>query len=320
MNEKYFIGNIYNKYDIKDKRKSNITYLNYMLNRVSRMFKYEGLPETIPQRVLDLYMYVNGYCGIDKAEDGNLYPFFGGLGGEPDVYYMPTLFTVANPALNMSKTYKIHEDCVIIPNDTMYMGLIPMFRRYASQLVENDITLRNLMINDRAMSVITTPNDIGKTSAEIFYKKLEDGDLTAVVNPQFTGIVDEKIEPQPLYTAQASNLIHAHIELHQYLKASWYNDLGLNANYNMKREAINSDESQLNFDALLPFVDDMLENRKRGVEEVNKIFGTDITVDIASAWKELREGDEDLIVEDGKETSESEDKENGNTVSTSTTD
>lgn len=306
MATKYFIGNdIYSAYDIKDKHLGVQTYINYMLNRVSRMFVYDNLPDTIPQRVLDMYMFVNGYCGIAEY-DGALYPFYGALGGEPDVYYMPTTFTVANPALNMSKTFSIHGNCVIIPNDTMYSGLIPLFKRYASQLVENDITLRNLMINDRAMSMTTAPNDIGKTSADIFYKKLEDGDLTAVVNPQFSGIVDENIVPQPLYTATASNLIHAHIELQQYLKASWYNDIGLNANYNMKREAINSNESQLNYDALLPFVDDMLFNRQKGLDEVNAMFGTNISVDINSAWKELREGDDDLLINNEERTEDDE--------------
>ena len=76
------------------------------------------------------------------------------------------------------------------------------------------------------------------------------------------------------------------IESMQYYKASFFNELGLNANYNMKRESINSGESQLNNDALLPLIDDMLNNRKRCAEEVNKRFGTHITVGFASSWED----------------------------------
>ena len=31
----------------------------------------------------------------------------------------------------------------------------------------------------------------------------------------------------------------------------------------------------------------MLENRKRGVEKINKMFGTNITVELDSSWKEV---------------------------------
>ena len=69
---------------------------------------------------------------------------------------------------------------------------------------------------------------------------------------------------------------------------SWYNDLGLNANYNMKRESISASESDLNEDALLPFIDDMLQQRKLLAENVNAKFGTNIKVDLASSWKKIR--------------------------------
>lgn len=69
------------------------------------------------------------------------------------------------------------------------------------------------------------------------------------------------------------------------MKASWFNDTGLNANYNMKRESINSNESQLNDDMLMPTVDDMLDCRQEGLEKVNAMFGTNITVELNSSWK-----------------------------------
>ena len=74
------------------------------------------------------------------------------------------------------------------------------------------------------------------------------------------------------------------IELHQYLKGSMFNELGLNANYNMKREALGAGESGLNADILFPLVDDMLANRQECLDEVNKKYGTNIKVDFNSTW------------------------------------
>ena len=82
----------------------------------------------------------------------------------------------------------------------------------------------------------------------------------------------------------------------KYLKAGKYNEIGLNANYNMKRESINSNESQLNDDMLHPLIDDMLARRREALEEVNAMFGTNITVEFNSAW-ETNELEEDLTLE-----------------------
>ena len=83
-------------------------------------------------------------------------------------------------------------------------------------------------------------------------------------------------------------LIPILIELKQYIKANWYMDLGINANYNMKREAINENEATLNEDALIPLIDDMLECRKKAIEKINNMFGYNIAIDFSSAWKKLK--------------------------------
>ena len=56
----------------------------------------------------------------------------------------------------------------------------------------------------------------------------------------------------------------------------------------MKRETITANENILNVDGLLPLCDDMLRCRKLGAEQVNKMFGTNWTVEFSSAWKKLR--------------------------------
>ena len=60
----------------------------------------------------------------------------------------------------------------------------------------------------------------------------------------------------------------------------------------MKREAVNTSEAQLNNDSLLPLIDDMLRQRQIGVEKINKMFGTNITVSLASSWEDRQEATE----------------------------
>ena len=73
-------------------------------------------------------------------------------------------------------------------------------------------------------------------------------------------------------------------EFEQYLKASMYNEIGLSANFNMKRERLTSAEIETNSDNLYPLVDDMLNNRRLAIEKINEMFETDIKVEFNSSW------------------------------------
>lgn len=268
-------------YDFKDKGRALNNRINYMIARLCAMFKYEGLPESIPQRMLELYLLNNGHCVVTKVND-KLYAFFGGFGGELDEYYRPTIYTVANPYLQYFENLRIGSDCVLCGNDSAYFGVLPLIEQYGTALVENELSLQIANINSRIMSLITADNDTDKASADEYLKNIVKGDLSAIGESAFF----DGIKTQPFANNAGNRIITDLIEYEQYLKASLYNELGLNANYNMKRESLNSSESQLNNDALTPLVDDMLNMRKAFCEDINKMYGTNITVDLASAWKE----------------------------------
>lgn len=282
-NNKYFGLFCSDLYDFNDKKSCVNKYISYMLIRSQEMFRWNNLPDSIPQRSLELYLQTGGHCAITKVND-ELYALVGGLGGEPDPYYMPTLYTVANPALNFSKNLVINEDCVVIPNDALYIGLIPMYSRYATQLMENDISMRLVDINTRITSLLSASDDRTRASAEKYISDIESGKLGVVAE---TALLDG-IRAQP-YSPTGLNQMTNLIEYHQYLKASWFNELGLNANYNMKRESINSEEAQLNSDSLLPLIDNMLLCRQQAAEKINAMFGTNISVELSSAWEDNQE-------------------------------
>lgn len=268
-------------YDFKNKEDSNSKLISYMLNRTQSMFEYENLPDTISKRVLELYLQINGNCCFYNIND-NLYVFTGGLGGELDVYYMPTIYTISNPALNISKSLKIDEECIVVSNDSLYLGLMPLFNRYSSALVENEISMQLASINARITSLISAGDDRTAKSAEKYLKDIADGKLGVIAENAFL----DGVKSQPYGNTANSNTLTNLIEYEQYLKASWYNEIGLNANYNMKRESLNSNESQLNDDMLLPLIDNMFECRQIGIEKVNNMFGTDISVKLNSSWED----------------------------------
>lgn len=285
---------------VLDKETSLKQYVSYMLDRTNSMFEYEGLPDTIPAYMLELYLQIFGYAAFIEIGETNpihtpvlvdtkpgVYIFFGGIGGERDIYYRPKMFTAANPRLKKSiqATIIYEEDenvdspCVLMRNDTNFVGLLPLFNRYAAQLVENDISVRSAQINARALVGISVNNDREAESARKFLDNLEAGKLSVLGESNFLqGIAAANL------STQSSNTIIQLIELQQYLKASWYNELGLNVNFNMKREYMSEEEIAVNTDILLPLVDDMLKCREAACETLSKVFGLNVTVKKSSAW------------------------------------
>ena len=264
---------------VKDKELSSKNYIHYMVIRLQKMFKYTNLPDSIPREMLEYYLLVNGSCFIAKHEDGNLYALLGSFGGEPDAYHRPTRYVVANPALKMSKDFDINNDGVLIRNDSIWVGLYPLMARYASLMAENILTLRSADVMLRVIAMLTAPDDKTRIAAEAYLKKLENGEFGVIAeNRFFEGV---KMQSPP---SNNGSYLTQFIELHQYLKGSFYNEIGLNANFNMKREALGDGESSLNEDSLMPLCDEMLRCRQEDFDKVNEMFGTDIKVEFDSSW------------------------------------
>lgn len=262
-----------------DKKLALDSFIKYQLNRTQSMFEYKNLPDTMPEQMIEVMLQTSGNIFVTK-EGGELYAFTGGMGGEPDAYGRPTIYTVANPALKISKNYEIDKDGVLVQNDTYMWGLIPMLSKYGTLLLENEISLRTIVIYLRIVALISASDDKTKASADKFLEKVVAGDLSVIAESAFF----DGVKVQALSNTSAS-YIQQFIELEQYLKGSLYNELGLNANYNMKRESLTKNETTLNEDFLMPLCDEMLSCRKMGWDKVNEMFGTEISVEYGSTWK-----------------------------------
>lgn len=272
--------NIYKLYQqqVRDKDTAVTEFMANTLAKTQSMFEYEGLPDSIPQKELERLLQTTGNAFVTSV-DGVLYALSGGKGGEPDVYGRATLYTVANPALKLNKTYDIQKDGVLIDNDSNGESLLPLIGRYAVLHTDGLISLNTASILTRITMLISASDDKTKQSADEFLRKIQDGEFSIIgENAFFKGV--------NMQTAPTTNSVYITqlIELIQYYKASMYNELGLNANYNMKRERLNLGEVSMNVDVLLPYVDNMLKERQNAVEKINAMFDTEISVKLASSW------------------------------------
>lgn len=268
-------------------KKDSITRFNMLqfFRKTYSMFEYGGSDFdkiVTSKRYTELSIQTRGYAGLINYK-GEFHIVQGFLGGERNAEYLPKDFIVANPWLGCYQTFHPGKDCVIIPNDCFYMGLLPIFSYYAQRIAENVITKRIAIINMRAFYALTAPTQQAKEAINQFFKDLENGKLSSIFD---RSNIIAQISSLPYSERSGVNTLTQFIENEQYLKASLLNEIGLQANYNMKRESINSNEAQLNQDALVPYCINMEEMRKIAIEEEAKeVFGLNLTVNLSNVWK-----------------------------------
>ena len=85
--------------------------------------------------------------------------------------------------------------------------------------------------------------------------------------------------------ASAGNYLSSLIEMRQYLVSTLNNKLGINCNFNMKREALSTAECALNDQSVVPLILDMFQNRLEAVELINKKYGLNIVVKLNNLWR-----------------------------------
>ena len=268
---------------IKDKDTSVNSYIDRGLAMCQSMFVWDGLPDSIPQKEIERLLQVGGNCFVTEV-DGTLYALQGAKGGEPDVYDRPTIYTVTNVALQLNRNYDIQKDGVLVENDSNGISLLPILGKYAVLMTDAQISLNTASILSRITMLISASDDKTKASAELFLQKILNGDFSIIGESAFLKGVQLQTAP-----TSNTNYITQLIELVQYYRASMCNDLGLNANYNMKRERLNMGETSMNIDLLLPYVDDMLRERQTAAKKINEMYGTTVTVELNSSWALNRE-------------------------------
>ena len=152
-------------------------------------------------------------------------------------------------------------------------------------LTDNIISMRMYSINSRAIAVFRARDNNSSDSAMTFLSALEDGSLgVTITNDMFN---DDGLTTLPW--SNSTDKMKGLIEYHQYLKGSWFNELGINANFNMKREALNSNETEVGEAALLPLVDNMLEIRQEDIALLNEMYQLNVSVALNSSWQAIHE-------------------------------
>lgn len=280
-------------YDVSSVENGYNYWFNKLLLRCLSIFKYNNLPESLPQREIELNLLLTGHCVIFE-KNGKIYTNPTSLyGNAENVYYYPTKAIYANPKIK-SDTLKIGVNSEIIYNnplqDNIYYlnsdgGMLTFIQRYARQLADIESTVNTYIVNTRLTSYPTASNDTVKASIERFFNKLSLGERAVISD----NAIIEQFRNVDINRDNIKDGINDLLIARDKILEMFYRDIGVKF-YNPKKAQVSEEELESNDQLLLISTKDMFETRREGIERVNSHWGINITIDITDEFKPITGG------------------------------
>ena len=268
-------------YEVSDVKIGYNYWYFKLFNILLDLFEYDNLPEGIPQREIELNLLMTGHAVILPKNDGTLFTPLTSLYGY-DEYYQPTMAVFANPVVVQAHQYKIGVECEVIYNnklkDSLYYikadgGLNTFVKRYARQLADIESTLNIYTVNARLTSYPVANDGNVMESLKLFFKKLALGKRAIISDNS----IIEEFRNVDINRSNIGDGVNDWLIARDKILEQFYRDLGVKM-YNPKKAQVTDDEVESNTQLLMISTDDMLKEREEGLERVNNMYGTNISV------------------------------------------
>lgn len=253
---------------------NNATYIQYFNRLVElsvSMFEWQGLPETVDPRYLELHLFQNGSMVYFRDE------VMGDLcldciaNGQFDVYGNP-ISRRAYSSYNQYQKTLSESDSVIIWNNYLHQPSVLDVKMFAKRLYNLDRII-DVNANAQKTPVLVQGTEKQRLTLVNLYKEF-DGNAPFIFG-------DKNLDLNSL-RAISTNAPYVADKLYQ-LKTQIWNEaltyLGISNLNIQKKERMITDEVQRNQGGTIASRYSRLEARREAVDKINRMFGTDISVD-----------------------------------------
>lgn len=253
---------------------NNATYIQYFNRLVElsvSMFEWQGLPETVDPRYLELHLFQNGSMVYFRDE------VMGDLcldciaNGQFDVYGNPISRRAYSSYNQYQKTLN-ESDSVIIWNNYLRQPSVLDVKMFAKRLYNLDRII-DVNANAQKTPVLVQGTEKQRLTLVNLYKEF-DGNAPFIFG-------DKNLDLNSL-RAISTNAPYVADKLYQ-LKTQIWNEaltyLGISNLNIQKKERMITDEVQRNQGGTIASRYSRLESRREAVDKINRMFGTDISVD-----------------------------------------
>lgn len=285
-------------------------------NKVINLFEWTGLPFPTHELEFRAQMIGGGYTGVVRSKKYNRLIVADGSGvgvtEYPDqwlkyVWAVPGDSGERKIANQKSKLQEngisfVGADCVIVRNNSLLLPTSLLVERYAHLLAHAELSLQAILINSRATGIIAARDEKQKQDIKTFYDALEDGRTLAIVDDQGLDTLVGSEGLRSVSTAYPSSVnIKDFWQIRQNLYKEFLTEIGISKSTEKRERLITSEVEQ--DEPLYGYsLDDMLRCRQKAAEELNKVFGLNVSVKINPIIERMSED----APEEGKKAPEKE--------------
>lgn len=270
-------------YDVADVTSGYDFWFYKLLNYCLGIYKYTGLPASLPGREILMNLIMTGHAVIfqNKSElvttKTVLYDF--------DMYYRPTRATYGNVRI-FSRQLRLGEDAEVVylnhiegnvlTNQAVDSGLRSFILRYARQLADIESTANIYAVNMRLQSFPVASDDITREQVENFYKKIALGEKAVIMD----NMILEMFRNVEVANRITNDTLNDILIARDKVLANFFQDIGIKYRQEQKKAQLTEDEVEADEQILVIDVEQMREVQQEGFDRVNDMFGTDIRVQI----------------------------------------
>lgn len=252
---------------------NNLTYSDYYyrLMLIARsVFEWEGLPEGMNEKWIEKFLYHHGRCIFFEDETKGLMVSKCNDAGGVNSYDEPTILQPYGIDYT-GKSLTNYKECIVIQNNDICTPTHYTIQQYAYKLADISRTI-DININAQKTPYLVIGSEKQKHSLKQAFKQIENNEPALFLTKDFD------LDSVKVLKTDAPIVFD---KLQQQKHAIWnecMTFLGVN-NANMdKRERLVDDEVQANNEQVGISAEVMLKSREYACEQINKLFGTKISV------------------------------------------
>lgn len=251
-----------------------------LLNKIIRLFKYEGLPDTIPAIELEKIMLLTGQAGITNTDK---YGFVAVPTAAYGVGLYPSFYPRAIWATPLVKgDGVVNRDIVLMRNDNGLHSVSKVIERYARLLSDVESTMSLTLVNVRQPALAAAPDEATAYSYQAVQLAMRLGHADAILN---RSVLDDIKTIDAIHTVPPTLLTDI-INAREELLSQFFSEFGV-ASRQTKRAPMTISEVESDVQVMTVNITDMLESRQESLKNLKAVYGIDASVEIHPAYKPI---------------------------------
>ena len=253
---------------------NNYTYMQYayrLMELSISMFEWKNLPEGIDERFLEMVLFTDGHAVFFKDDElGDYLALQCLINGKLNVYRIPIKRRAF--AVNGYQKQLTDKDSVIIFNNMLHTNSWLDVKMFAKRLYNLDRII-DVNANAQKTPILIKGNEQQRLTLTNLYKEY-DGNAPVI-------FADKSLDMNALQvlSTQAPYVADKIYQLKTQIWNEAITRLGISNVNTIKRERLITDEVSRNLGATVSSRYSRLEMRRMAAEQINKMFGLNISVD-----------------------------------------